>query len=108
MKPESRTARAAPRRTHPSDCRFGVRLVPRGGVDRVDGVSEEGELLARVAAPAVDGAANAALIKLLAAELGIPRLSVRLVAGAAGRHKLVTVEGVAADVLTRRWPGLRL
>src|SRR5664279_4393927 len=43
--------------TQPS-VRFAVRLMPRGGADRVDGVSEEGVLQARVAAPAVGGAAN--------------------------------------------------
>jgi len=37
-----------------------VRLVPRAGVDRIDGVVE-GALRVRVAAPPVDGAANAAL-----------------------------------------------
>ena len=39
------------------ETRFGVRLTPRGGLDRVDGVAD-GTLRARVAAPAVDGAAN--------------------------------------------------
>ena len=106
--------RSAPRpidrtggRLHPAEIRFGVRLLPRGGLDRVDGVSE-GELQARVSAPAVGGAANAALVKLLASELDVPRSSVRLVAGATGRHKLITVEGVAPESLKNRWPGLRV
>ncbi len=41
--------------------RLAVRLVPRGGADRVDGVGEDGVLRARVAAPPVEGAANEAL-----------------------------------------------
>ena len=66
--------------------RFSVRLTPRGGTDRVDGVVD-GVLRARVAAPAVDGAANQSLLRLLADELGVPRRDVRLVAGtAAGRR----------------------
>jgi uncharacterized protein YggU (UPF0235/DUF167 family) len=104
----SRSSARPSGRPHPAEARFAVRLLPRGGADRVDGVSEEGELQARVAAPAVGGAANAALVRLLAAELDVPRGSVRLVAGAAGRHKLVTVEGVAPEILTHRWPGLRV
>ena len=51
-------------------------------------------LRARVAAPPVEGAANQALLRLLADELGVARRAVRLVAGAAGRQKLVVVEGM--------------
>jgi uncharacterized protein YggU (UPF0235/DUF167 family) len=65
-------------------------------------------LRARVAAPAVGGAANQALLTLLSDELGIGRRSVRLVAGAAGRQKLVVVEGVEAETIVARWPGLRV
>jgi uncharacterized protein len=95
-------------RTHHSEVRFAVRLTPRGGVDRVDGVNEDGVLQARVAAPPVGGAANSSLIRLLADELDISRTAVRLVAGATGRHKLVVVEGVSAEGITARWPGIKL
>jgi uncharacterized protein YggU (UPF0235/DUF167 family) len=65
-------------------------------------------LQARVTAPPVGGAANTALIKLLADELDVSRNAVRLVAGASGRHKLVVVEGVSPEGITARWPGLKL
>jgi uncharacterized protein len=68
----------------------------------------DGVLRARVTAPAVGGAANQALLTLLSDELGIGRRSVRLVAGAAGRQKLVVVEGVEAETIVARWPGLRV
>ena len=74
--------------------------------DRVDGVVD-GVLRARVAAPPVEGAANHALLRLLAQELGVARRDVRLVAGAGGRTKVVVVEGVSPDRLQERWPGLR-
>jgi hypothetical protein len=89
----------------PPEVRFRVRLTPRGGLDRVDGVVD-GTLRARVAAPAVDGAANQALLRLLAEELDVPRRAVRLIAGAAGRIKVVVVEGIDAAALAARWPGL--
>ncbi len=92
----------------PASVRFSVRLMPRGGADRVDGVSEDGVLQARVAAPAVGGAANSALVRLLADELDVSRTSVRLVAGATGRHKLIVVEGVTAEGVSQRWPGLKV
>ena len=63
-----------------TDVRFAVRLTPRAAVDRVDGVTD-GVLRARVGAPAVEGAANNALIRLIAEELGVARSDVRIVAG---------------------------
>lgn len=59
-------------------------------------------------APAVAGAANQALVRLIADELGIARRDVRLVAGAAGRQKLIVVDGVDPEVVVARWPGLRV
>jgi uncharacterized protein YggU (UPF0235/DUF167 family) len=86
--------------------RFSVRLTPRGGADRVDGVMD-GVLRARVAAPAVDGAANAALLRLVADALKVPRRDVRLVAGATARTKVIAVDGVVPERLLALWPGLR-
>jgi len=82
-----------------------VRLTPRAGVDRVDGVVD-GVLRVRVAAPAVDGAANQALVRLVADELGVPRRDVQLVAGAASRVKLLIVDGPSVGRLLARWPDL--
>jgi uncharacterized protein (TIGR00251 family) len=87
--------------------RFAVRLTPRSGSNRVDGVID-GELRARVSAPAVEGAANNALVRLLAEELGVARRDVRIVAGASGRRKLVVVDGMSRDAIIARWPGLRV
>jgi uncharacterized protein len=61
-----------------------------------------------VAAPAVSGAANQSLVRLIAAELDVPRGSVRLVAGASGRTKLIVVERVPPADILARWPGLQL
>jgi uncharacterized protein (TIGR00251 family) len=55
-----------------------------------------GRVQARVPAPAEDGAANEALLRLVAAFFGVPPARVRLTAGAASRHKTVVVLGVAA------------
>jgi uncharacterized protein YggU (UPF0235/DUF167 family) len=68
----------------------------------------DGVLRAHVAAPAVGGAANQSLLKLLADELEVPRRDVRIVAGATGRQKLVVVTGVDAGAVVARWPGLRV
>ena len=89
------------------DVRFAVRLTPRSSSNRVDGVLD-GVLRVRVGAPAVEGAANSALIRLLADELGVARRDVRIVAGATSRQKLVVVDGIAPDAVVARWPGLRV
>jgi uncharacterized protein len=68
----------------------------------------DGVLRAHVAAPAVGGAANQSLLKLLADELEVPRRDVRIVAGATGRQKLVVVTGVDVEAVVARWPGLRV
>ena len=82
--------------------RIPIRLTPRAGVDRLDPPGPDGELRARVRAAPVDGAANEALLRLLADSLDRPRSARRLVAGAQGRRKLVDADGLAqSDVQAR-------
>jgi len=87
--------------------RIRVRLTPRGGVDRIDGVVD-GVLRVRVAAPPVDGAANDALVRLLARELRVARNRIELASGAGARVKGLTLVDVDARVLRARWPGLEI
>ena len=65
-------------------------------------------LRVRVGAPAVEGGANNALLRLLADELGVARRDVRIVAGASSRQKLVVIDGLEPDAVVARWPGLRV
>lgn len=53
----------------------------------------------RVAAPAVDNAANRALIDFVAQQLGIAKHGVRVLFGTASRRKILEIDGVAADVI---------
>jgi uncharacterized protein YggU (UPF0235/DUF167 family) len=91
-----------------ADLRFAVRLTPRGGSDRIDGVGEDGTLRARVAAAPVEDAANRSLIRLLAGELGLPPSAVRIVSGSTSRRKTVAVVGLGPAAILARWPGLGL
>jgi uncharacterized protein (TIGR00251 family) len=90
-----------------AEVRFGVRLTPRAASNDIDGVVDS-ILRVRVTAPPVDGAANEALVRLLADRLGVPRRDVRIASGESSRQKIVAVDGVAADVIVARWPGLRV
>lgn len=86
--------------------RIRVRLTPRAGRDEIAGW--QGELLrVRVAAAPVEGEANAALERLLARALGVPRRAVRVVAGTRGREKTVAVEGLNAAQARERLGGGR-
>jgi uncharacterized protein (TIGR00251 family) len=80
------------------ESRLAVRLTPRGGRDAVEGWSEDeggrAVLKVRVAAPPVDGAANAALIRVIAKILGAPRSAVRIASGETGRVKILQIDGL--------------
>jgi uncharacterized protein (TIGR00251 family) len=87
------------------EARVPVRVTPRAGRESIDGV-REGALRLRVAASPVDGAANAAVVRLIAGAVGVAPSSVRIVRGSRGRNKIIAIEGVEPAVLTARWPGL--
>jgi uncharacterized protein (TIGR00251 family) len=80
--------------------RFDVRVQPRASRDRIDGV-HGGALRVRVTAPPVEGAANEALIRLLAEFLRVNRADVRVISGLSSRNKIVQVDGVSKDRLDR-------
>ena len=61
-----------------------------------------------MAAPPIEGAANQALLRLIARELEVPRRNVRLVAGAGGRTKLIVVDGIRPEAVVAHWPGLKV
>ncbi len=68
---------------------------PRASRTRVVG-EHDGRLKIQLAAPPVDGEANAALVAFLADALGLRRGDVALLAGETGRRKRVRVGGIAA------------
>ena len=55
-----------------------------------------------VKAPPVDGAANKALVQLLAKALSIRKSNITLVSGATVRNKIIEVEGLTVDELRNR------
>ena len=53
----------------------------------------------KVTAPPVDAAANEALIRLLAEQLGVPRNRIELLRGHTSRHKQLKLYGVSVAQL---------
>lgn len=87
-----------------------LRLTPKGGRDSLDGfaLAADGRahLLARVRAVPEDGAANAALIAMLAKSLGVKKTSIELVAGQSARLKTLKIadyDGLVTARLESLW-----
>ena len=64
--------------------------------------SDEGLYRIRIAAPPVQGAANADIIKFLAKTLDVPKRNVSLVHGMKGKYKRFRVDGVKAKAVRKR------
>jgi uncharacterized protein (TIGR00251 family) len=79
---------------------LSIRVQPRAKRDEVVG-ERAGAVVIRLAAPPVDGKANAALTAFIAKAAGVPRSRVEIVRGASARDKVVRVTGVAEADLRR-------
>lgn len=72
-------------------CELRVQVVPNASRTATAG-HHDGALRVRLAAPPIDGRANAALIKWLAHELGLPKRSVHLISGDTNRRKRIQLD----------------
>ena len=73
--------------------RVEIYVQPRAQRTEVAGM-HDGRIKVRLAAPPVDGAANAELVAFIAQRLGIAKSKVRVVGGATSRRKLVEIDDV--------------
>ena len=82
---------------------FSIKVVPRASKNQI--VGKDGDAVkVRLNAPPVDGKANAALVKFLAASFGVSQRQVEIFAGAMSRHKVVRITGVTANQLEELIP----
>jgi uncharacterized protein len=88
---------ARPWTAAPGGLLLDVRLTPKGGRDALDGVAALANgrtvLKARVRAAPHEGAANAALTRLIAVAAGVPANRVAIVGGATARLKRLRIAG---------------
>ena len=68
-------------------------MIPRARRDEIGG-ERDGRLVIRVTSPPVEGAANAAVCRLIARRAGVPKGRVSILRGGTSRDKVVRVEGV--------------
>ena len=81
-----------------SAVRLNVYVQPGASKTAVAGM-HAGAIKIRIAARAVDNAANRALIEFVADCLGIARSRVVIVSGSASRRKVLQIEGVGKELI---------
>jgi len=80
--------------------RMTVRVQPRASANEIVGVHGDA-LKVRLTAPPVEDAANDLLVKFLADTFGIPTRAITIVAGASSRTKIVELEGITEERVSR-------
>ena len=92
-------------RIEPDGLILHVRVTPKAGRDQIVGMREASDgkthLAIKIAAPPEDGAANEALLRLIAKIAGLGRGSVTIVAGAQAREKRLKLAGDPVAVLAK-------
>ena len=94
-----------PKSGPPAVLRLQIHLQPRAARNRIVGVHGDA-LKVQVHAPPVEGAANAALLELLAETLAVPRRAIRIVQGTASRNKVVEIDAADPAACQRRLDAL--
>jgi uncharacterized protein len=83
-----------------------IRVSPGAKSTAVNGLYGEDAIRLSVAAPPIDGRANAEAERYLATLIGVERSRVAVVKGASSRDKLVLVEGVEPEAVREGLVGL--
>jgi uncharacterized protein (TIGR00251 family) len=78
-----------------------IHATPRSNANEI-GPIEGDSVRVRVTAPPADGAANAAIIRLVADAAGVPKSRVSVATGATSRQKRLLIRGLSAAELFRR------
>lgn len=80
---------------------FTARVVPRASKSEIVG-ELGGALKIRLAAPPVDGAANAELIKLLSKTFGVSKNKVEIISGEISKTKQIKIESISSKDFLKR------
>ena len=87
------------------DGRITLTLHIQPGAKKTAVAGRHGDALKiRLAAPPVDGKANAALLEFIADALGLPKAAVKLKSGHTSRRKVVEVDGATEDAMAALIP----
>ncbi len=79
-----------------------VRVMAGKKANQCVGFSDENELVLKIRAPALKGAANRELITYLSELLQVPKQGIILLKGATCKHKLLLIEGITIEQILHR------
>ena len=72
-----------------------ITVVPRSSQRKI--TTEDGKIRMYINSPPAEGRANEECVALLAKELGVAKSQVRIVRGAKGRKKVISVDGMSLN-----------
>ncbi len=85
-----------------SDGTVTLTLHAQPGTKKTEFAGLHGEALKiRLAAPPIDGKANAVLTTFLAKYLGVPKAAISILSGESSRHKILWLQGVSEAALMK-------
>ncbi len=85
--------------------KLALKVVPGASRDEISGWLGD-SLKVRVRAPAESGKANAAVIAVLAASLGVRKGAIKIIAGGASPRKIIEIDGLTeAQIRKKLAPG---
>ena len=73
---------------------FPVRVIPRASRSEIVG-EHDGAMKIKIAAPPVDGAANAELIKLLASKFNVSKGDIEIIGGETSKNKRIKITNLS-------------
>jgi uncharacterized protein (TIGR00251 family) len=83
--------------------RINIKVIPRSSRNTLEWEQDRpGVLKAHLTAPPVEGAANAALIALLAERLAVPKRTITIVHGANGQQKIVDIADINLEDIVQK------
>lgn len=79
---------------------INIRVIPRSAKNALEW--ENNGMKAHLTAPPIDGAANKALVALLAERLGLPKRAITIIRGTANRQKTVEITGMTVEEVQQK------
>jgi len=80
----------------PKKTTIDVKVLPRSSKDEIVG-KKDGAYKIKLTAPAIEGKANKALLKLLAKKLGLPKREIRIISGERSRMKSIRINRLTLE-----------
>ena len=77
--------------------KFGIKVVPNSSKCEISGMIED-SLKIKLDVPPIEGKANEKLLKFLSKLLEVPKTSISIISGEAGKNKILFIKGNAEEL----------